>query len=69
MNKELTRLVSAMVLGDGCLYKRAKNAHYAFSQIAEHKDYGVHVYLHPSFEYKTISERKLATESVANDMI
>jgi len=42
MNRvELTRLVSAMVLGDGSLRKwqGVKNAGYGFSQVAIHKDY------------------------------
>lgn len=40
-NKELTRLISAMVLGDGSLRKwqGVKNAGYGFGQIAIHKDY------------------------------
>jgi hypothetical protein len=42
MNKqELTRLISAMVLGDGSLrkWRGVKNAGYSFAQIAIHKDY------------------------------
>lgn len=42
MNKrEMTKLVSAMVLGDGCLrnWKGVKNSAYNFSQIEEHYDY------------------------------
>lgn len=42
MNKqELTRLISAMVIGDGSLrkWKGVKNAGYSLSQIAIHKDY------------------------------
>lgn len=40
-NKELTRLISAMVIGDGSLRKwqGVKNAGYSLSQIAAHKDY------------------------------
>lgn len=40
-NNELTRLVSAMVIGDGSLrkWKGVKNAGYGFSQLATHKDY------------------------------
>lgn len=39
--KELTRLVTAFLLGDGCLrtWKNVKNAAYSFSQIAIHEDY------------------------------
>jgi hypothetical protein len=39
--KELTRLISAMVIGDGSLRKwqGVKNAGYSFGQIATHKDY------------------------------
>lgn len=42
MNRtELTRLISAMVIGDGSLrkWKGVVNAGYSFSQIATHKDY------------------------------
>lgn len=40
-NKELTRLVAAMVLGDGYLrmFRNGKNAAYGFSQILDHEDY------------------------------
>lgn len=39
--KELTKLISAMVIGDGSLrkWKGVKNAGYTLSQIATHKDY------------------------------
>lgn len=39
--KELTRLISAMVLGDGCLFKAKNmiNVRYSFSQRHDHKDY------------------------------
>lgn len=39
--QELTKLVSAMVLGDGCLrrWKNVKNNAYSLSQIATHEDY------------------------------
>ena len=39
--KELTRLISAMLLGDGglCKPKLGKNAYYAFTQITKHQDY------------------------------
>lgn len=40
-NKELTRLISAMVIGDGYLrrWNGVKNAGYSFAQIATHEDY------------------------------
>src|SRR5689334_2913729 len=40
-NKELTRLISAMVLGDGHLgkHKLGVNARYTLSQLASHEDY------------------------------
>lgn len=39
--KELTKYVSSMVIGDGCLrvWRGVKNAGYNFKQIAEHEDY------------------------------
>lgn len=39
--KELTRLVSAFLYGDGCLrtWKNTKNAAYSFAQLAKHKEY------------------------------
>ena len=41
MNTEQLKLISAMVLGDGCLrtWKNCRNYAYSFGQIATHKDY------------------------------
>lgn len=39
--KELTKIISSFVIGDGCLrvWRNVKNAGYSFAQISEHMDY------------------------------